>query len=568
MRARKRNTAKLPRWATYVAPKKRPDGQPSLEHQQHLLKTQMFHEMSLQMDSLVEDFHSRNIDEQQQCENVPKVSVAEQKGGDGESAKKRKLNMESFVERFQYSTKSLKDQPLLPVRIWSQESATLQNRLDRQSWIYHLVQKLKYVSDSVVIWLQQREDDNGKEEVIRQLYLQHPPQVSLSRRQWENQSLTQMMKIWSASQKHKYTIHIVWDAQHGSLHAHFQEWLVELIALHGIPIALDLVQDTINELMDPISSLPAATNVQYMKGKVRKQLGAKSWMNEFLEFGLDRRNSTHHHSAQPLLRFLLECHQQNAVNESLHELVPLLLKWKRMYALHLAPLSCRQQGWSLVHHGLHELRAPDDVLLRLRYVQLLTKRNAGENQGAGQLLALRLQFFLDCLRVDNESGNSPWAQMRLNVLRQMVQMKNSSNSVQWNELVILLDHCTAIDEFEAVLKERFGDLASEKHDAIVQLRRPVVEGLIQYHPSTTDPPLVKAPAILYQTLLHRIAISRLEWFRQFIVQSGSDDEDMGTMAKSFQYGINHLRIMGLIKENRRGSDISYEKVTLIFCSGD
>jgi len=88
-----------------------------------------------------------------------------------------------------------------------------------------------------------------------------------------------------------------------------------------------------------------------------------------------------------------------------------------------------------------------------------------------------------------------------------------------------------------------------------------------------------APAALYQTLLTQVSVSRQDWYSIFqrriqetlfvaSIDIDADDERMNQLPQVFQSAIYHLRIMGLIKEQRRGSELSYEKVALVFCSGE
>ena len=101
-----------------------------------------------------------------------------------------------------------------------------------------------------------------------------------------------------------------------------------------------------------------------------------------------------------------------------------------------------------------------------------------------------------------------------------------------------------------------------------------------------------APAALFQTLLTRTSVTQSDWFHDFrqrilnkvahimihpVDDGTSDDDDDANdvddsmitwLSPIFQYGIHHLRLMGLIKKQRKGNEISYEKIALVFCGGD
>ena len=178
-----------------------------------------------------------------------------------------------------------------------------------------------------------------------------------------------------------------------------------------------------------------------------------------------------------------------------------------------------------------------------------------------------------------------------------------------HEWMILLDHSPSRSEFQQCVDEYTMRSASHGSDmvtddgrplVVTQLRRETVSSLFwdqekQMPDSLIDTILDSdektsqrllsqwairvAPAALYQGLADQASISDSEWYQEFgqrllshvsesLGQSMNDIANRDWLSPAYHYGVHHLRHMGLVKEQRRTNGTVYEKIALVFCSGD
>jgi hypothetical protein len=152
-----------------------------------------------------------------------------------------------------------------------------------------------------------------------------------------------------------------------------------------------------------------------------------------------------------------------------------------------------------------------------------------------------------------------------------------------NELIVVIDKCTHRSEVEQCLFPIVDDWVKKTNtlqnssEAIsnalasltTQPRRHLVAGVAEAIPTDEEGALsiANVPGSMFKLVQDRVSISQDDWFGAFeesIASQASRQESI----LLFTYGLNFLKVCGLIREKRVRGNTIFEKAVLVWSSGD
>jgi hypothetical protein len=152
-----------------------------------------------------------------------------------------------------------------------------------------------------------------------------------------------------------------------------------------------------------------------------------------------------------------------------------------------------------------------------------------------------------------------------------------------NELIIVIDKCTHRSEVEQclfpivddwvektnTLQNSSGAISSALISLTTQPRRHLVAGVAEAIPAEEEGALsiANVPGNMFKLVQDRVSISQDDWFGVFeegiASQAGRQESIL-----LFTYGLNFLKVCGLIREKRVRGNTIFEKAVLVWSSGD
>jgi hypothetical protein len=152
-----------------------------------------------------------------------------------------------------------------------------------------------------------------------------------------------------------------------------------------------------------------------------------------------------------------------------------------------------------------------------------------------------------------------------------------------NELIVVIDKCTHLSEVEQLLfpivddwieqTDKLQNSAVAEASALASLttqpRRHLVAGIMEPVPVDEEGAfwIANVPGNMFKLVQDRVSISNDDWFGAFeetIASQASRQESV----LIFAYGINFLKVCGLIREKRVRGNTIFEKAVLVWSSGD
>jgi hypothetical protein len=152
-----------------------------------------------------------------------------------------------------------------------------------------------------------------------------------------------------------------------------------------------------------------------------------------------------------------------------------------------------------------------------------------------------------------------------------------------NELIVVIDKCTHRSEVEQCLfpmvddwveqtnrlQNSSGAISSALVSLTTQPRRHLVAGIAEALPAEEEDALIVAnvPGSMFKLVQDRVSISQDDWFGAFeeTIASQASRQDSILL---FTYGLNFLKVCGLIREKRVRGNTIFEKAVLVWSSGD
>jgi hypothetical protein len=152
-----------------------------------------------------------------------------------------------------------------------------------------------------------------------------------------------------------------------------------------------------------------------------------------------------------------------------------------------------------------------------------------------------------------------------------------------NELIVVIDKCTHRSEVEqclfpvvdewveqtSTLQNSSGAIFSALASLTTQPRRHLVAGITEAMSADEEGALsvTNVPGSMFKLIQDRVSISQDDWFGAFkesIASQASRQESI----LLFTYGLNFLKVCGLIREKRVRGNTIFEKAVLVWSSGD
>jgi hypothetical protein len=152
-----------------------------------------------------------------------------------------------------------------------------------------------------------------------------------------------------------------------------------------------------------------------------------------------------------------------------------------------------------------------------------------------------------------------------------------------NELIVIIDKCTYLSEVEQCLfpivddwveqtnrlQNSSGSISSALASLTMQPRRHLVAGIAEALPADKEGAVSVAnvPGGMFKLVQDRVSISQDDWFGAFeeTIASQASRQDSILL---FTYGLNFLKVCGLIREKRVRGNTIFEKAVLVWSSGD
>jgi hypothetical protein len=160
---------------------------------------------------------------------------------------------------------------------------------------------------------------------------------------------------------------------------------------------------------------------------------------------------------------------------------------------------------------------------------------------------------------------------------------NTTITTLANELIVVIDKCTHRSEVEQCLfpivadwieqTNRLQNSSGAIYNALASLttqpRRHLVAGLSEAVPVNEDGALSVAnvPGSMFKLVQDRVSISQDDWFGAFEETIASQASRQQSILL-FTYGLNFLKVCGLIREKRVRGNTIFEKAVLVWSSGD
>jgi hypothetical protein len=209
-------------------------------------------------------------------------------------------------------------------------------------------------------------------------------------------------------------------------------------------------------------------------------------------------------------------------------------------------------------------------------------RNARPEQQVDAKARHRIMSFLARIRTHSSCAAGSLNNLVFSKVDHVESLLNERVSTLANELIVVLDKCTYVAEVEKCLHpivETFGQIATLPNSSAAaatalaslttQPRRHLVAGIINMVPVGREDPFSVAniPSLMFKLVQDRVTIPQGEWF-------GTFEECIALLATRqesilfFAYGLNYLKLCGLIREKRMRGDTIYEKAVLVWSSGD
>jgi hypothetical protein len=160
---------------------------------------------------------------------------------------------------------------------------------------------------------------------------------------------------------------------------------------------------------------------------------------------------------------------------------------------------------------------------------------------------------------------------------------NKTITTLLNELIVVVDKCTHRSEVEQclfpivddwveqtnTLQNSSGAISSALASLTTQPRRHLVAGIAEALPADEEGAfsVANVPGSMFKLVQDRVSISQDDWFGAFEETIASQASRQQSILL-FTYGLNFLKVCGLIREKRvRGNSI-FEKAVLVWSSGD